>query len=134
MGIIINNKFIDQKYSRYDYVIDSKLGSSDTTWYRLYNSGWLEQGGISGVSSGVKPVIFPIPYYYEPLVYTTPQSEGFLSSDGNSKNYCGVNTITKTGFNIVKTNTSVRWFAVGYTNLTVDEIKTIMETYDGSIY
>lgn len=36
----------------YDYVIESKLPTEeDPTWYRLYKSGWIEQGGISSGDS-----------------------------------------------------------------------------------
>ena len=44
------------------YVVESY--SSGTNWYRLYNDGWLEQGGVhpySGVSNHYR-VVFPKPF------------------------------------------------------------------------
>lgn len=41
-----------------DYVIESKYPTSeDPTWYRLYKSGWIEQGGyLSSIASGTAGV------------------------------------------------------------------------------
>lgn len=37
----------------YDYVIESKFPTADdTSWYRLYKSGWLEQGNVSPAKTG----------------------------------------------------------------------------------
>lgn len=37
----------------YDYVIESKFPTvDDTSWYRLYKSGWLEQGNVSPAKTG----------------------------------------------------------------------------------
>lgn len=41
-----------------DYVIEWKIPTdADQTWYRLYKSGWVEQGGIYGGGSVNNPVI-----------------------------------------------------------------------------
>ena len=42
------NSLVDAKLGNIDYVVESKLPTDDDpTWYRLYKSGWLEQGGIA---------------------------------------------------------------------------------------
>lgn len=45
-----------------DFVIESQLPTEDNghTWYRLYKSGWIEQGG-SALGEGLRTVTFPIP-------------------------------------------------------------------------
>lgn len=43
------NSLVDAKLGNIDYVIESKLPTDeDPTWYRLYKSGWVEQGGVTG--------------------------------------------------------------------------------------
>ena len=40
-----------------DYVIESKEPtSSDPTWYRVYKSGWIEQGGVANWGSLVTDI------------------------------------------------------------------------------
>ena len=42
------NSLVDAKLNNIDYVIESKLPTTeDPTWYRLYKSGWVEQGGYN---------------------------------------------------------------------------------------
>lgn len=43
-----------------DYVIESQLPTSENnyTWYRLYKSGWVEQGGFVSSASGTVTVNF----------------------------------------------------------------------------
>lgn len=47
-----------------DYVIESQLpaAGNNYTWYRLYNSGWIEQGGLTtgGSTSAGALVSFPV--------------------------------------------------------------------------
>ena len=40
-----------------DYVVESKFPTADDpTWYRVYKSGWVEQGGVAGGSSAFTTV------------------------------------------------------------------------------
>ena len=50
--------------SNYDYVVESKLPTTDdSTWYRKYKSGWVEQGGwITSGSSNQTTVTLLVPY------------------------------------------------------------------------
>ena len=43
----------NKNQSDVDYVVESQLptAQNDYTWYRLYKSGWLEQGGQSTVNT-----------------------------------------------------------------------------------
>ena len=45
-----------------DYVVESQLPTSENnyTWYRLYNSGWVEQGGYVAAVSGNNSVTLPV--------------------------------------------------------------------------
>ena len=51
-----------------DYVVESQLPTAENnyTWYRLYKSGWVEQGGwhyqTSGNSSGAHTITFIKPF------------------------------------------------------------------------
>ena len=41
------NSLVDAKLGNIDYVVESKLPTDDDpSWYRLYKSGWVEQGGM----------------------------------------------------------------------------------------
>ena len=41
-----------------DYVVESQYPTAENnyTWYRLYKSGWVEQGGVIGTSSTYRTV------------------------------------------------------------------------------
>ena len=42
------NSLVDAKLGNIDYVVESKLPTEeDPTWYRVYKSGWVEQGGVT---------------------------------------------------------------------------------------
>lgn len=44
----------------YDYVVESY--NDGTNWYRLYKSGWVEQGGVTSVLSGEGTVTLLKPF------------------------------------------------------------------------
>lgn len=49
--------------TNYDYVVDSKAPTAeDPSWYRVYKSGWVEQGGGGSVPSGGITLTFTKPY------------------------------------------------------------------------
>lgn len=124
MGILLNNNYIDKEID-FDYVVASKFpsGSDDETgWYRLYKSGWIEQGGISKGTSGTKNIIFAIPYNEPPIILVTPQTSGLIAGDGNAFDYCSVQNVTGDSFDLNKSNTSVRWVSYGQTNVTAETL------------
>lgn len=103
-----------------DYVVESKVATAeDPTWYRVYKSGWVEQGGyFSDTSNGAWAVTLLKPY-------TT--SNYYIS--GIADNHTGIagsfvmidqNTQTTTGFTIlvnytgtVPSTKTLRWEAKG---------------------
>lgn len=74
-----------------DYVVESKLPTEeDSSWYRRYKSGWLEQGGISVGDTVSYPVAFASAVYG--LILTGHFSGSYYASL--------VNTKTATGFTV----------------------------------
>ena len=110
-----------QDYSEADCVIAYKRPTdSDKTWYRLYKSGWVEQGGQTTVSVNSQVITFIIPFAdtnYSVIV-------GNMNTTANTS---GVNVtslacnLTTTTFQVSQTNSSTRYttweakgFAAGY--------------------
>ena len=96
------NSLVDAKLGNIDYIIESKLPTTeDPTWYRLYKSGWLEQGGQSlGLVNFLKP--------YRDTTYTVTASSNSVSG------YEQVNNPTPTSITIGQSNNkSVFWIACG---------------------
>jgi hypothetical protein len=63
-NLINASKVLDllAKLESYDYVVESKIATaSDPTWYRVYKSGWVEQGGkiLHSSSDTTKTIEFP---------------------------------------------------------------------------
>ena len=52
------DSFLQENVVSTDYVIDSYI--VDDYWYRLYKSGWVEQGGNFTATSGTTIVSLPI--------------------------------------------------------------------------
>ena len=52
----INNNFniINNKLDSMKYVIESGSNENNTQWYRKWNDGWIEQGGIYNYGSFIK--------------------------------------------------------------------------------
>ena len=46
--------------TNYDYVVETY--NNGTNWYRIYKSGWVEQGGVTSVSSGDDTVTLLKPF------------------------------------------------------------------------
>lgn len=59
-----------------DFVIETWHGVGNTDWYRLYNSGWKEQGGKTPISTSAGTTTFIIPFSTTPCINLTP----FLNS------------------------------------------------------
>lgn len=108
--------------SNIDYVIESQepTEANGYTWYRLYKSGWVEQGGYvsytgSWIKEHIDSVVLPIEFAntdYRIMIGRTLPSDGdILTSFDRNK--------TTTGFGIssyaVNQSTAVasNWFAVG---------------------
>ena len=52
----INNNFniINNKLDSMKYVIESGSNENNTQWYRKWNDGWIEQGGVYNYGSFIK--------------------------------------------------------------------------------
>lgn len=95
-----------------DYVVDTQRPTADNnyTWYRKYKSGWVEQGGCVGTTSGTNSVTFPIAMTDNNYsIFTTGQSSGSSKpSDTSTPNKNTVYSYARIIYN--KTTTG---FAVG---------------------
>ena len=105
-----------------DYVIETQIPTPENnyTWYRLYKSGWVEQGGYvsytgSWIEGHIDSVVLPIEFAntdYRIMIGRT------LPADGDILTSYDINKTT-TGFGIssyaVNQSTAVasNWFAVG---------------------
>lgn len=77
---------------------DAKLIRSEdngTTWYRLYDDGWVEQGGITTSGSIVQSVVLPITM--ADTNYTISVI-GTSSSSNNNVSVVGYENVSTTGF------------------------------------
>lgn len=94
-----------------DYVVESY--KSGTSWYRVYKSGWCEQGGYLNVD-GVTSVSFLQPYIDANITILI----GIRTTYGAPlyANTTGVQTFSSTGFtiNIMDGNQNKFWEAKGY--------------------
>ncbi len=80
----LNNKMdlpAGKNQSQVDYVVEWKTPtSSDPTWYRVYKSGWVEQGGFLGAGTGATITITLL----KPMAnnkYTALKNDGENSSN-----------------------------------------------------
>lgn len=93
-----NNEKMSDFETKYDYVVESKyMTSNDQTWYRIWKSGWVEQGGrIESTRTGTMTLSYPYKsvYYYLSIIPT--------GGTANSADY--IPTITE------KSATSFVWY------------------------
>lgn len=106
---------LDTKYSNYvDYVKERKT-NSDGSWYRLWSSGWLEQGGkIVITTSAVKTVSFS--KQFKNTDYTINYTNTSSASGTLQQRYASVYNLTTTGFTtyaIKGSGQGSRWYACG---------------------
>ena len=96
-----------------DYVVESKFPTADDpTWYRVYKSGWLEQGGVVFSVSSTFTVNFLKSYSINPTVIVTEYW------NQNTTNQIIIKQISLSNFVLHNdhqstTNTNATWFACG---------------------
>lgn len=109
--VALNNKTdIDQgnAAANVDYVVER--GGNSTSWYEIYRSGWLVQGGkLIAVGDGIKTITFLKPY-----------------SDANY-------TISRTNFTTSTSTTTARGEAV-YSNDASSFSVILNQTYTPAMY
>lgn len=96
--------------TNYDYVVESKFPTTeDPSWYRVYKSGWVEQGGTAQASNNVINVTLTKPYintYY--VINATYRGGGSWPAAIQLQN------ITTTSFTIaVPVDWYINWEAKG---------------------
>lgn len=92
--------------SNIDYVVESQEPTAENgyTWYRLYKSGLVEQGGCKEVSSGNNSIPMPITMSGGYGTYTANCNAGVASSNArivqvlNSSTATTLNVVTNSGF------------------------------------
>lgn len=91
---------------------DVSLGDiTENRWYRVYKSGWCEQGGIDQSGYGKKTISFTIPFATPPIVFQNPITEGLPATETIKVN--GASSIKVNTFDMAKTNNSGIWIAYG---------------------
>ena len=95
-----------------DYVVESQEPTSENnyTWYRLYKSGWIEQGGYSDGSTGT--VVISLPIEMSNTNYIVIKNSG-ASNDGTaSQRYVSCYALSTTSFSTYDTST-FKWYVCG---------------------
>ena len=92
---------LPQQMTNYDYVVDYKTPTdADPTWYRVYKSGWIEQGGILPKKDNWSAVTITFPKPFANTLYTVLTSTGYTSNtDANTITGKTTTTFTTTGYN-----------------------------------
>ena len=102
--------------SNYDYVVESKYPTEDSpSWYRVYKSGWVEQGGR--VSSSTENTALTITLL-KPMKnnrYCVQRTSASSSATAATFRSFGVTGITTTTFNMYITDTlsPTYWYVCG---------------------
>lgn len=95
-----------------DYVVESQLPTAENnyTWYRLYKSGWLEQGGYTTLDEQSINLIKE----YQDTNYNL-QITAYESSQTGTPGACSFwnKTTTSFGLNRTDANEGVDWKACG---------------------
>ena len=92
---------LPQQMTNYDYVVDYKTPTdADPTWYRVYKSGWIEQGGILPKKDNWNAVTITFPKPFANTLYTVLTSTGYTTNtDANTITGKTNTTFTTTGYN-----------------------------------
>lgn len=91
-----------------DYVVESKVATDDDpTWYRVYKSGWVEQGGNEykshSVNSGIYTISYTLPKEMKDNNYTAFASAAFNGGESwngpsSDKDKCTSTTVVFEGW------------------------------------
>ena len=95
-------------YRNIDYIINSY--NNNTDWYKVYKSGWVEQGGKITATSGVTSHTFLLPF--EDSNYNFSVTPGYSSSSNSDVGFSS--TMNETTFSIyTPSQVEVYWRACG---------------------
>lgn len=105
-----------------DYVVESKFPTADDpTWYRLYKSGWLEQGGISATVSATAQQHFKVTLL-KPMLsnnYSVLGNYCFVSGQSSSLVTTKITNESTIAFTTEQANNTgtregfIRWYVCG---------------------
>lgn len=97
-----------------DYVVESKFPTEeDPSWYRVYKSGWVEQGGFSHVTSGAVTVSLSKPFLNTAfsalaMIFGNPTIDiGYIRSSEKTTSTIKFNTLS------ANSNDTFQWEAKG---------------------
>ena len=97
------------------YIVES--WQSGTSWYRIWNDGWIEQGGVMTGSATSKTITLNTPFTTTNYtVMTTEREIGSTDTDGVDFT-CMVRSVTTTSFSCSTVSGASRnsfWYACGY--------------------
>ena len=104
--------------ANYDYVYRTFNQEAGTTaaasWWRIYRSGWIEQGGTTGNAANTETITFAQPFARVPFIYC------FCIASDNYVKGVNVTSASATSFTFKKTteggssiNNRINWFACG---------------------
>ena len=109
----IENKF-NEILASIDYVIETKLPTEeDPSWYRLYKSGWVEQGGafIQSTDGNYRNITVTFPKSFATENYNVQVTTKWYSDTGNGTNYYNNPTTTSVVINVC--GYGGNWYACG---------------------
>lgn len=106
------NTSLSNVASNIDYVVESY--NDGTNWYRVYKSGWVEQGGfVSGKGNTVLTTI-NLPKPMKDANYIVLQTAITTSNNASSDGYISVQGVTSTSFKIyIWSIISKYWYVCG---------------------
>ena len=108
-GYLLNSKGIRTVVKTY---------TSDTSWYRIWSDGWIEQGGIETALTYTSTGIVNFLYPFATTNYVITTSDNRASAQ-NSQGHFNLNNKSTTGFNwnLIATETdfvnTLNWYACG---------------------
>lgn len=89
---------------------------SGTNWYKKYNDGWIEQGGISAAVGGAGQITVSLNTAFKNTNYTITIATDNTDPGADQGNEAtAIKSKTTTSFNVYKWNMrKVSWYACGY--------------------
>lgn len=113
---IILNSFVDTYLNNKDVIKETYTGA-DGSWYRLYQSGWVEQGGRENVANdGIANVVFLKPFNNSNYYVNWISCSGATYGGSGTR---AADELKPTGFRIFNgqdVRMTANWFACGYSN------------------
>ena len=107
----LDYNYFEEVLSGMDYVVDSYADASGN-WYRVYKSGWVEQGGLSNTMNGSTLITVT---FLKPMADAN-YATNIAPTPGGVYTGCGVGEKTSTSMQLANTSQAVVklcWFIMG---------------------